>query len=129
MRVSTLSVRTALAALLMTTLLGGMPAAIAAPAPAPSVAGTWEGPFLGYTFTFEFKRTGNGWTGRYQSDKAYKWVELHNLEVADGTIRFTVISQPPSVYMLKVDATGKALTGSVQIGQYPVIPLDLTRAS
>lgn len=125
----TWSGRTAVAGLLMATLAVTAPAAAVAPAAAPSVAGTWKGPFLGYTFTFEFKQVANGWTGRYQSDKANKWVELQNLEVSDGTIRFSVVSTPPSVYMLKVDATGKALAGAAQIGQFPSMPLNLTRVS
>lgn len=122
-------VRSMLAALTVTTVSGTMPAAIAAPAPAPSVAGTWKGPFLGYTWTFEFKQTPTGWTGRYQSDKANKWVEFQNLRVVNGAVRFTVVSQPPSVYTLKIDAAGKALTGSAQIGEFPTMPLNLTRVS
>lgn len=129
MRVPTLPIRAAVLSLLMTTFPAVMPAAVAAPAPAPSVAGTWKGPFLGYTFTFEFKQTDKGWTGRYESDKANKWVELQNLEVVNGTVRFTVVSQPPSVYTLKLDPMGNALTGSAQIGQFPTMQLNLTRVS
>lgn len=127
MRVITVAFRLATAAVASTAICSPISAAVAAPA--PSVAGTWKGPFLGYIFTFEFKQAAKGWTGRYQSDKANKWVELQNLEVVDGTIRFTVVSQPPSAYTLKVDAMGKALTGSAQIGKFPALPLNLARVS
>jgi len=117
-------------ALMMTPILSAtIPAAVAAPVAASSVAGTWKGPFLGYTFTFEFTQSGKGWTGRYRSDKGNKWVDLQNLQVTDGSVRFNVVSQPPSLYTLKLDAAGTTLKGSVQIGQFPVMPLNLARAA
>jgi len=122
-------IRTAVIGLLVVTLSSTTPIAVAAPASAPSIIGTWKGPFLGYTFTFEFKQTDNGWTGRYQSDKNNKWADLKEITVAGDTLRFTFQSQPPSAFTLKIDTAGKMLNGSVQIGQYPTMPLNLTRAS
>lgn len=104
------------------------PAVIAATPSAPSVAGSWKGPFLGYTFTFEFKNEAGRWTGRYQSDKAFKWVELQNLQVSGGSVRFEVESRPPSLYTLKLDDKGRTLVGTAQIGQFPAMPLNLTRS-
>lgn len=104
------------------------PAAIAVAAPAPSIAGSWKGPFLSTNFTFEFKPAGAGWTGRYQSEKYGKWVDLQNVSFTDGALRFSFPSQPPSSFTLKIDATGKALNGTGKFGDMP-LPLALTRAS
>ncbi len=125
-------VRMGLALLPLPTLPNSVAAASIAPAVGASssaIAGTWKGPYLGYTFTFEFKQESNGWTGRYQSDKTNKWFNLRDIQVTDGAVQFSIVSQPPSVYKLKLDPGGKLLIGSVQIGQYPAIPLDLSRAS
>ena len=92
MRRANWSVGMMIGSLTAATFLMTSPVAIAAPAAAPSVAGTWKGPFLGYTFTFEFKQAAGAWTGRYQSDKANKWVDLQNLAVADVTIFFFFVS-------------------------------------
>ena len=128
MRIPGLYLRAALGGLSIATLSVSASPVMAASA-SSAIAGTWKGPFLGYTFTFEFRQNSTGWTGRYQSDKANKWVDLKNLEIVDGTVRFTVVSTPPSVYTLKIDPQGKTLTGAAQIGQFPSMPLNLTRAS
>lgn len=129
MRFPTWLIRTTVVGLLIATLPNTAQTAIAAPASAPSIVGTWQGPFLGYTFTFEFTQAGNGWTGRYKSDKNNKWSDLREITVTDDTLRFTLKSQPPSVYTFKIDAAGKMLNGSVQIGQFPTALLNLTRTS
>jgi hypothetical protein len=98
-------------------------------APAASVAGSWRGPFLGTNFTFEFTQTGNGWTGRFHSEKSGKWDDLQNVSYTQRTLRFSFKSQPPSTLTLKVDAAGKALSGTAKIGTFPLLPLTLARVS
>lgn len=105
------------------------PVSIAIAAPAPSIAGSWKGPFLSTNFTFEFTQTGNGWTGRYQSEKFRKWVDLQDVSFADGTLRFKFPSKPPSTVTLKIDAAGKALSGSGKFGPSLDLPMTLARAS
>ena len=112
----------------ISALPGVTPPVAAAPVTASSAAGTWTGPFLGYTFTFEFAKSDKGWTGRYRSTKGNKWADVQNLEVVGSTVRFNVVSQPPSLYTLTLDQTGRTLAGSVQIGKFPAMPLNLTRA-
>jgi hypothetical protein len=127
MRVSTMALRLAAAA--VTAAAAFTPIAVAVAAPAQSVAGSWKGPFLGTNFTFEFKQAGNGWTGRYQSEKFGKWVDLKNVSFADGTLRFSFQSQPPSTFELKPDSAGKALNGSARFGQHAALPMTLARIS
>lgn len=103
------------------------PAPSTAALPAPSIEGLWQGPFVGRTFTFEFKQVGNGWTGRYQSDKSHKWFDLHDITVTDGILRFNFVSQPPSNFTFNIDAAGGVLNGSATFGQHPPLPLMLTR--
>lgn len=88
-----------------------------------------EGPFLGTNFVVEFKQAGNGWTGRYFSDKSNKWADLQNVSFSGGTARFSFESKPPSSFELKVDSAGKAMNGTAKFGPYPPLPLALTRAS
>lgn len=117
----------AVGGVLATAVPIAVPAAIAAPA--PSIAGAWKGPFLSSNFIFEFKHDGKGWTGRYQSEKFRKWVDLQNVTFVDGTVRFEFVSQPPSTFTLKIDSTGKELNGSATFGGNAPLPLMLTRAS
>ena len=105
------------------------PVSVALAAPAPSIVGSWKGPFLGTNFTFEFRQAGNGWTGRYQSEKYGRWADLQDISFADGTLRFSFASQPPSTFTLKLDAAGKALSGSAKFGPHPPLPMTLARAS
>lgn len=104
------------------------PVSIAVAAPAASIAGSWKGPFLSTNFTFEFTQAGTGWTGRYQSEKYGKWVDLENVSFTDGALRFSFPSKPPSNFTLKIDSKGKALNGTGKFGEMDV-PLALTRAS
>ena len=127
MRVLTMGFKLAAAAVAATAVSG--PISIAVAAPAPSIAGSWKGPFLSTNFIFEFKQAGNGWTGRYQSEKYGKWVDLQNVSFAEGTVRFTFESTPPSTFTLKIDAAGKALSGSARFGEHAAMPLTLNRAS
>lgn len=127
MRVFKVAVHLAAAAMTFTTVSGFVPAAAAAPA--PSLAGAWQGPFLGTNFTFEFRQSGTGWAGRYQSDKSHKWADLQNVTVAGGVVRFSFESQPPSSFTLTIDPAGKALNGSATFGPHAALPLTLTRAS
>jgi hypothetical protein len=127
MRVLTVAFRLAAAAVASTAICG--PVSVAAAARGPSIAGTWKGPFVGANFIFEFRQVGNGWTGRYQSDKSSKWADLQNINFTDSTVRFSFISQPPSSFTLKVDPAGKTLSGTAKFGPHPPLPLTLTRAS
>ncbi|HEU0134563.1 MAG TPA: hypothetical protein VFR28_07045 [Allosphingosinicella sp.] len=104
------------------------PVTIAVAAPAPSIAGSWKGPFLSTNFTFEFAQAGTGWTGRYQSEKYGKWVDLQNVSFTNGALRFSFPSKPPSSFELKIDAKGKVLNGKGKFGEKEV-PLALSRAS
>lgn len=125
MRTQIAALRLATAGVVITGIAGLASVAIAAPA--PSIAGTWKGPFLSSNFIFEFKQSGGSWTGRYQSEKFRKWVDLQNVTFADGTLRFTFQSQPPSDFTLRIDATGKVLNGWATFGKNPPLPLLLTR--
>jgi hypothetical protein len=127
MRVPNIVLKLAAAAVVTTAVFS--PAAMAVAAPASPIAGAWQGPFLSTNFIFEFQQAGNGWTGRYRSDKSGKWADLQNVVVADGTIRFSFESQPPSSFELTVDKGGKALKGSAKFGPHAALPLTLTRAS
>lgn len=127
MRVLTAAFRFAAAAAAATAVCSPVSTAVAAPA--SSLAGSWEGPFLSTKFTFEFTQAGDGWTGRYRSDKFGKWTNLHDVSFTDGVLRFSFKSQPPSKFMFKVDPSGKALNGSAQFGPHPALPLTLTRTS
>lgn len=98
-------------------------------APATSIEGSWHGPFLGYTFTFEFNKVGDSWTGRLKSDKSRTWDDLQGVTFKDNTVRFEVVSEPPSAYTLRMDSAGKTLIGAAQIGQHRPLPLTLTRIS
>lgn len=113
----------------LTTMAALGPVSIAVANPAPSVAGTWQGAFLGTNFTFEFSRTASGWTGRYRSDKSGKWADLQAVAVTEATVRFAFQSQPPSTFTLMLDAAGQTLTGDAKFGEHAVLPLALTRAS
>lgn len=104
------------------------PISIAIAAPSSSIAGSWKGPFLSTNFIFDFTQTANGWTGRYQSEKYGKWVDLQGVSFANGTLRFNFPSKPPAAFTLKIDAAGKALSGSGKFGTLAV-PLTLSRAS
>ncbi len=127
MRVLKVAFKLAVATVAAAAMCSPMSAAVATPA--RSIAGSWKGPFLGTIFTFEFNQSGDGWTGRWQSERYGKWVDLHDLSFTDGTVSFSFKSQPPSTYTLKLDAEGKALNGSVQIGAHPPLPLTLIRSS
>jgi hypothetical protein len=105
------------------------PVSVALAAPAPTLAGSWKGPFLSTNFIFEFSQAGAGWTGRYRSDKSGKWVPLQNISVVDGVLRFSFESQPPSSFTFKMDPAGKALNGTAKFGPHPPLPLTLTRSS
>lgn len=127
MRALIWTIGTAVSGVLATAVPVAVPAVVAAPA--PSIAGAWKGPFLSSNFIFEFKHNGKSWTGRYQSEKFRKWVDLQNVTFADGTVRFDFVSQPPSTFRLKIDSAGKELSGSASFGGNAPLPLMLTRAS
>lgn len=127
MRVSKVAFRLAAAALASAAMCS--PISVAVAAPAASLAGSWKGPFLSTNFTFEFRQAGNGWTGRYQSEKYGKWVDLQDVSFTEGTVRFSFQSKPPSTFTLKLDPAGKALNGSAKFGPHAALPLTLTRAS
>lgn len=127
MRVPAFVRRLATATVVSTVMLGPISSAVAAPA--PSIAGSWKGPWVGTNFVFEFRQAGNGWTGRYRSDKSGKWADLHNVSFSGDTVRFSFASQPPSVLTLKIDPAGKVLKGSAKIGPHPPLPMTLSRAS
>lgn len=127
MRKLSIAFRLGAAAILSTAAFSPISVAIAAPA--PSIAGSWKGPLLSTNFTFEFTQTGTGWTGRYQSEKFRKWVDLQEVSFADGTLRFKFPSKPPSIVTLKIDSKGKALTGSGKFGPSLDLPMTLARAS
>lgn len=117
-----------LAALAAASAAISSPVSIAVAAPVSSIAGSWKGPFLSTNFIFEFRPSGNGWTGRYYSDKSRKWADLQNVSFTGGTLRFSFQSQPPSSFTLKVDPEGRALNGSARFGPHPPLPLTLKRA-
>lgn len=127
MRLLSVAFRLATAAIASTAVCS--PISIAIAAPAPSIAGSWKGPFLSTNFTFEFTQTANGWTGRYQSEKYGKWVDLQNVTFANGTLSFVFPAKPPAPFTLKIDRAGKALSGTAKFGPTLTLPLTLARAS
>lgn len=82
---------------------------------AGDVAGTWAGSFVATEWTFEFKREGNAWSGRYMSAKTKKWEPMKSLAVSGRTVRFSMDSKPPVTFNLKVDRTNKILAGEVNV--------------
>ena len=100
-------------------------------ASAPSIAGVWSGNFTGAVFTFEFTQTGNNWSGRSHSDRGPKWQDLRDVSFERGIVRFDFNTQPSSIFTLKIDSSGKTLTGSAVFAGHEdkPIPLTLTRVS
>lgn len=127
MRVSDFVLRLTIATAVSTAISAPISTAVAAPA--PSIAGTWKGPLIGANFVFEFRQAANGWTGRYTSDRAGKWIPLENIRFSGDTVRFSFESTPPSILTLKIDKAGKVLKGSAKFGPHPPLPLTLSRAS
>jgi hypothetical protein len=127
MRVPGFVRRLAIAAVVSTVVSAPISTAVAAPA--PSIAGSWKGPWVGTNFLFEFRQAGNGWAGRYRSDRSGKWADLQNVTFSGDTVRFGFQSTPPSILTLKIDRAGKVLKGSARIGPHPPLPLTLSRAS
>lgn len=127
MRVPAFARRLATATVVSTLMFS--PISAAAATAAPSIAGSWKGPWVGTNFIFEFRQAATGWTGRYRSDKSGKWNDLHDLSVSGDTVRFSFASKPPSVLTLKIDRSGKVLSGSAKIGPHRPLPLTLSRAS
>ncbi len=82
---------------------------------AGDVAGTWAGSFVQTEWTFEFKREGNTWSGRYMSAREKKWQPMQALSVSERTVRFGIESKPPVTFNLKVDPTNKVLAGEVNV--------------
>lgn len=128
MRVPAFARRLAAATVISTVMFAPI-STTAAAAAAPSIAGSWKGPWVGTNFVFEFRQAGNVWSGRYRSDKSGRWADLHNVSVSGDTVRFSFASKPPSVLTLKIDRAGKVLSGSAKIGPHPPLPLTLSRAS
>lgn len=91
-------------------------ASVAAPARAATdVAGTWAGTFAQTEWTFEFKREGGAWSGRYMSAREKKWQPMQSLAVSERTVRFGIESKPPVTFNLKVDPANKMLAGDVNV--------------
>lgn len=82
---------------------------------AGDVAGTWAGSFVATEWTFEFKREGSAWSGRYMSAKAKKWEPMQSLAVSGRTVRFSIDAKPPVTFNLKVDPANKNLAGDVNV--------------
>jgi hypothetical protein len=82
---------------------------------ARDVAGTWAGSFVQTDWTFEFKREGTAWSGRYMSARTKKWLPMQSLAVSGRTVRFSMDSKPPVTFSLEVDPTNKILAGDVNV--------------
>jgi hypothetical protein len=82
---------------------------------ASDVAGTWAGSFAQTEWTFEFKREGSGWSGRYMSARNNKWLPMQSLVVSARTVRFSMDSKPVVSFSLKVDPTNKVLAGDINV--------------
>ncbi|MET1112923.1 MAG: hypothetical protein ABWX67_15510 [Allosphingosinicella sp.] len=95
---------------------------------AGDVAGTWAGSFVQTEWTFEFKRAGSTWSGRYMSAREKKWQPMQSLVVSGRTVRFGIDAKPPVTFNLKVDATGKSLAGDVNVFNRN-LPFSATRRS
>ena len=82
---------------------------------AGDVAGTWAGSFVQTEWTFEFKREGNTWSGRYMSAKDKKWHPMQSLAVSERAVRFSMDAKPPVTFSLKVGPNNKTLAGDVNV--------------
>lgn len=80
---------------------------------APDVAGTWAGSFAQTEWTFEIKREGKGWSGRYMSAREKTWQPMQSLAVSGQSVRFGIDAKPPVTFNLTVDPSNKNLTGSI----------------
>jgi hypothetical protein len=78
-------------------------------------AGTWAGSFAQTEWTFELKREGGAWSGRYMSGRTKKWLPMQSLAVSARTVRFSMDSKPLVTFSLKVDPTNKILAGDVNV--------------
>lgn len=79
------------------------------------LAGTWAGTFAQTEWTFEFKREGGAWSGRYMSAKDKKWQPMQSLAVSARTVRFAIDSKPPVTFNLTVNPNNRILAGNVSI--------------
>ena len=103
-----------IACLAVSSALAVPASAVAAPKKvAGDVAGTWAGSFVQTEWTFEFKREGNTWSGRYMSAKTKKWQPMQSLAVSGPTVRFSMDAKPPVTFNLKVGSNNKTLAGDV----------------
>lgn len=82
---------------------------------AGDLAGTWAGSFVQTEWTFEFKRAGNAWSGRYMSAREKKWQPMQALAVSGRTVRFSIDAQPPVTFNLTVGPNNKTLAGQVNV--------------
>jgi hypothetical protein len=99
----------------LSTLAAPASSAAAQGKAAADLAGTWAGSFVATEWTFEFKREGNTWSGRYMSAKTRKWEPMHSLAVSGRTVRFSLDAKPPVTFNLKVDPTNRILAGEVNV--------------
>jgi hypothetical protein len=104
-----------MACLAVCSTLAAPASSLAAQARAGDVAGTWAGSFANTEWTFEFRRVGNSWTGRYMSAREKAWSPMQSLSVSAQTVRFSLDSKPPVTFNLKVDPTNKVLAGQVNL--------------
>lgn len=80
---------------------------------ATDFTGDWTGSFAKTDWTFEFKRSGNIWSGRYISARNNKWQSLKGVTVAGDKVTFSLDSQPIVTFVLMINAGRSALTGNV----------------
>lgn len=80
---------------------------------ATDLAGTWAGTFAQTEWTFEFRREGGAWSGRYMSARDKTWQPMQSLAASARTVRFAIDAKPPVTFNLTVDRTNKILSGNV----------------
>ena len=100
----------------MTCLAIGSTSAVPASAAgkvAGDVAGTWAGSFAQTEWTFEIKREGKGWSGRYMSAREKTWQPMQALVVSGQNVRFAIDAKPPVTFNLTVDPTNRNLAGNI----------------
>lgn len=101
---------------------------VAVQAAEAAVLGRWSGQLFGRALTFEFKRDAAGVSGGMLLPSK-RSVPFENVVLKDGRLHFALIAntQPPGMFTMAPDGTGKFLVGQVVFGD-AVLPLRWERA-
>ncbi|MFD1787019.1 hypothetical protein ACFSC3_05485 [Sphingomonas floccifaciens] len=97
--------------------------------PADRLTGRWVGPFAGAEWTFELKREGTRWSGRYQSSRSPAWHPLEDVSVNGGCATFSLKSEPRLTFVLALGGDGATLAGDLKFAGRATLPFAAKRVS